>query len=37
MYCRIWTFKQLMKWVRLVGGKGSKVLEYKNNEWIALN
>ena len=37
MYCRIWTFKQLIKWARLVGGKGSKVLEYKNNKWIALN
>jgi len=33
IYKRIYTFKQLLKWYRLLGKKDSKCLEYKSFKW----
>ena len=33
MYCRIWTFKGLIKWARILPKNGNAVLELKYGKW----
>ena len=40
MLCVIWTFRNLLKWARLLktnAGDYQKVLEYKNKDWVNID
>tara|TARA_R110002012_G_scaffold275534_1_gene462172 strand:- start:1 stop:291 length:291 start_codon:yes stop_codon:yes gene_type:complete len=34
IYKRIWTFKQLIKWRRLIGKNNYAILDKKGSEWV---